>query len=423
MKNQKSLPSLLEKNKSISLNDNSIEICAFIYGTQNILPLFSAIQELFSDLNSLNIEVFYIFDNTESISENQSSFQTARKMIDFTNSRLTAVSKLDFVNFSNTYLNKRLNNSQQPLQRMLFFPHSYDHESSKLFKEIGEERINICYGDGFGLAIKSDFQRNLTYKENLLGIGMLRKAYRYMRNIINLSKHSEFEPDFYVLIIGISQDGRILDSRNLITCQKSKVLALIGKIQESCEIPTHSYLRDVSVLLLLERFHESGIMSYEEEVNLYIAIIAKNSELGDRIVLKNHPLAKSRMLDDIKAKFQDLEFVEVPESILYLPVELWGLTDSDTQVISFGNPAYSLKYLYELNTRKNFEYSYALLPENLQEKPFIADVFSLIDSTLRVMELNPSSPIINSRSISFIDDVTIKLVSWVRILRRRKCSE
>ena len=137
-------------------------------------------------------------------------------------------------------------------------------------------------------------------------------------------------------------------------------------------------------------------------------------------MLKNHPLANSRMLDDIKASFPELEFVEVPEAISNLPIEIWGLEETDLNVISFGNATYSLKYLYQLDTRVSFEHSYSLLPRELQEKPYVADVFSLIDSTLRVMELDSDQPIVNPRKISFLDEITIKLVSWTRILRRSK---
>jgi hypothetical protein len=420
MRNQKSRLSLLE-NSDLSIADRrSIEICGFIYGPQNILPLLSAIQELFIDFNELAIEIFYIFEDSKSNLENQSSFQTARQMIDFTDARLTAISKFDFVGFSNTYLTKGLGTSKKYSQKMLFFPHSYDQESSELFENLGEDRVNICYGDGFGLAINSDFQRNLTFKENLSNISLLRKLYRWMKNIFILSKFSDFLPDFFVLIIGISQDGRLLKSDNFITCQKSEVVSLINKIQKSCGIKSNSYLKNVSCLLLLERFHESGVLSYEEELNLYIAILEKNSHLGGQIVLKNHPLANSRMLDDIKASLPELEFVEVPEAISNLPIEIWGLEETDLNVISFGNATYSLKYLYQIDTRAPFENSYSLLPSELQEKPYVADVFSLIDSTLRVMELDFGGPIVNSRRISFLDEVTIKLVAWTRILRRSK---
>lgn len=420
MRNQKSRLSLLEKSELSIADKNSIEICGFIYGPQNILPLLSAIQELFIDFNELAIEIFYIFEDSKSILENQSSFRTAQQMIDFTDASLTAVSKFDFADFSNTYLTAGLGTSKKYSQKMLFFPHSYDKESSELFKKLGEDRVNICYGDGFGLAIKSDFQRNLTFKVNLLSISLLRKLYRWIRNILILSKFSDYLPDFYVLIIGISQDGRLLKSGNFITCQKSQVLSLIKKIQQSCGIESNSYLRDVSCLLLLERFHESGVLSYEDELNLYMAILQKNSHLGGRVAAKKHPLANSRMLDDIKASFPELEFVELSDVVSNLPVEIWGLEESNLTVISFGNATYSLKYLYQLDTRVPFENSYSLLPSELQDKPYVADVFSLIDSTLRVMELDSGQPIVNYRRISFSDEVTIKLVSWVRILRRSK---
>jgi hypothetical protein len=420
MRNQKSLPSLLDKSKLSTGDRNSREIGGFIYGPQNILPLLSAIQELFSDFSKLDIEIFYIFEDKKSISENQSIFQTAQRMIEFTDARLTAISKLDFSDFLNTYLTEGLGTSKKQSQKMLFFPHSYDQESSELFKKLGEARVNVCYGDGFGLAIKSDFQRNLTFKENLCDISLLRKLYRWIKNILLLSKFSDFLPDFYVLIIGISQDGRLLKSDNFITCQKSQVLSLIEKIQQSCGIKLNSYLRNVSCLLLLERFHESGVLSYEDELNLYIAILEKNSHLGGKIVLKNHPLANSRMLDDIKANFPELDFVDVPEAISNLPVELWGLEEPDINVISFGNATYSLKYLYQLDTRVSFENSYSLLPSELQKKPYVADVFSLIDSTLKVLELDSGQPITNFRRVSFMDKVTITLVSWIRILRRIK---
>ena len=420
MRNQKSRLSLLEKSELSIADKNSIEICGFIYGPQNILPLLSAIQELFIDFNELAIEIFYIFEDSKSILENQSSFQTARQMIDFTDARLKAVSKSDFAGFSNRYLTEGLGTSKKYSQKMLFFPHSYDQESSELFKNLGEDRVNICYGDGFGLAIKSDFQRNLTFKENLSNISLLRKLYRWIKNIVILSKFSYFFPDFFVLIIGISQDGRLLKSNNLITCQKSEVVSLINKIQKSCGIKSNSYLKNVSCLLLLERFHESGVLSYEEELNLYIAILQKNSHIGGQIVLKNHPLANSRMLDDIKASFPELEFVEVPEAISNLPVEIWGLEETDLNVISFGNATYSLKYLYQLDTRVSFEHSYSLLPRELQEKPYVADVFSLIDSTLSILELGSGQPVVIHRKISFLDELTVRLVFWMRILRGLK---
>jgi hypothetical protein len=420
MRNQKSLASLLEKGKSSSDDRNSIEICGFIYGTQNILPLFSAIQELFSELKNLDIKVFYIFQDTTSITENYSSFQTARQMIDFTDSRLTAISKSDFADFSNTYLTGRPIDSKEYSQKLLFFPHSYDQESSELFEQLGETRVSICYGDGFGIAIKSDFQRNLTFKESLSNISLLRKLYRLIKNILKLSKFNDFMPDFYVLIIGISQDGRILKTGNFIICQKTVVLTLIKNIQQSCGIESHPYLNNVSCLLLLERFYESGVLSYEDELKFYIAILDKQSQLGSRVILKNHPLANTKMLDDIKSSLKNIDFVDVPEAISNLPVEMWGLEKSDINVISFGNAAYSLKYLYQLNTRASFENSYSLLPSALKEKPYVADVFSLIDSTLRIMELETDQPIVNSRRISFFDEVTIGLVSWIRILRRLK---
>jgi hypothetical protein len=208
---------------------------------------------------------------------------------------------------------------------MLFFPHSYDQASSELFEKLGEERVNICYGDGFGLAVKSDFQRNLTYKENLLEIGLLRKVYRYIRNVINLSKISELVPDFYVLIIGISQDGRILKSSNLIVCQKSKVLTLISKIQKSYGVESISSLKIISCLLLLDRFYESGLMSYEAELNLYIAILSKFSPIDGPIMVKNHPLANSQIMNDLKTQLPDIDFIDTPENISNLPIELWKL--------------------------------------------------------------------------------------------------
>jgi hypothetical protein len=112
--------------------------------------------------------------------------------------------------------------------------------------------------------------------------------------------------------------------------------------------------------------------------------------------------------------------VDAPEVISKLPVEIWGLEAANINVISFGNPVYSLKYLYKLETRTPFENSYSLLPNELQEKPFIADVFSLIDSTLKILELDSGKPIVNSRRISFLDEVTVRLVMWMRILRGRK---
>jgi hypothetical protein len=240
----------------------------------------------------------------------------------------------------------------------------------------------ICFGDGLG----NVYERH--YHLGLLGIEVpksppLREGEEnesgltgYLRRFLGLAGRaaarsearalsklpfglSSIPPHDAALILPIDQSGEFLRNVRLQVIPRSIVLEVLQEISASCTA-LQAHVQELlartqghskaAFLLMTENNAEGNFMSFDRDVDMYCAIIARYCPLGSVIVLKSHPGETLPRNEAIRTRLSSTyEVIEFSAALKRYPIELAGDLVRRCGLICMSYPTLSLKYLFGLD--------------------------------------------------------------------------
>ncbi|HEM0360596.1 TPA: hypothetical protein U0T52_003193, partial [Legionella pneumophila] len=133
-------------------------------------------------------------------------------------------------------------------------------------------------------------------------------------------------------------------------------------------------------LLVLSNFTESGLISRENELKLYLELCHRHCPPGSIIIVKPHILSNFAFLEALKSSLKNYQVVLFPKNLRCIPLEmLTGLIDK-CNIISVSSSSIFLSYLYG---RKKIVH--ALTLNDIKEFFYKSSYQQMVESTQNIM--------------------------------------
>ncbi len=212
------------------------------------------------------------------------------------------------------------------------------------------DATRVIYGDSFGL-VGNESELSLLWSWSLKSLITHFKA--IIRKLL-LGSPVKFSFDAAVLTLPVDYSGCYLQSIPLLV--PLRVFAL-ARLKECCDqLPgLIAYCNNLlegahnPCLFLLSTLFQSGLMSIEKEIALYIRIIRHTAPQGSTIIMKPHPRGNMAILaavvNAVEAEYH-VKVIDYPQ-FLRIPIELWTPLIKECTIVSmYSSSSVNLSYLY-----------------------------------------------------------------------------
>lgn len=212
------------------------------------------------------------------------------------------------------------------------------------------DATRVIYGDSFGLV----------GNESLMLIRWswsLKAARIYLRSLarkVLFGYPKQIAFDVAVLTLPVDYSGRYLQNVPLLVPQREFALA---RLKECCDqLPgLIAYCKNLlegahnPSLFMLSTLFQSGLMSMENEIALYIRIIRRTAPQGSTIIMKPHPRGNMAILaavvNAVEAEYRVM-VIDDPQ-FSRIPIELWILLITECTIVAFySTSSVNLNYFY-----------------------------------------------------------------------------
>jgi len=233
----------------------------------------------------------------------------------------------------------------------LFLALDYGTFLSKLIPNAYPKSLKIEYGDSFGLVGN---KKNIAF--SLLQIFRTPVIYLkvVLKKIVYRQYHKSFPFELSVLTMPLVWDPKYLSNKKLVIPDMKFVKNIVSQISNKM-IQLNNYCEQLISntnkcnVYLLSNFYNSGFCTFENEIRLYEQIILETALIGQRVILKNHPRASNKMLNQLKERLDKKFEVKLVTDNRYksIPIELWGVIMDKCEVFPiYSTSSISLKYLF-----------------------------------------------------------------------------
>ncbi|HBD9264528.1 TPA: hypothetical protein KLD26_003197, partial [Legionella pneumophila] len=99
-------------------------------------------------------------------------------------------------------------------------------------------------------------------------------------------------------------------------------------------------------LLVLSNFTESGLISRENELKLYLELCHRHCPPGSTIIIKPHILSNPAFLQSLKSSLGKYQVILFPENLRCIPLEMLTGLIYKCNIVSVSSSSIFLSYLY-----------------------------------------------------------------------------
>jgi len=232
----------------------------------------------------------------------------------------------------------------------IFLMRDYAGAGSPLILNAYPDAAKITYGDSFGL-VGNESELCFHWSWSLKSVNIYLMA--FVRKVL-FGGPKRFDFDTAVLTIPVDWSGSYLNDIPLLVPNREFALA---RLKECCaQLPRLSaYCNNLlegahnPCLFILSTLFQSGLMSIENEIALYISIIRQTAPRGSTIILKPHPRSNMTILATVVNAVEAEYRVKVIDYSQFsrIPIELWiSMITECTIVAIYSTCCVNLSYLY-----------------------------------------------------------------------------
>lgn len=333
-------------NRSFSqFKKEKANILIHVYGAHNVSYALSAAFTLFGeDVNIVAIVTPLSKGNQRTVYDICKKIPQIKYMHTITCEKINELEKLEYKDW-HIYFQK---NIPQAEYQALVYSHDINNHLINILNQLYKDIKLISYGDAFGLYFnKYDFLKNL---------GIEYKKPEKFKCITSQEFCSILPTDM----------GNVVDKQPIIVakeCFKDILKKISPKnLQKYEEKLLLNYINKTKALLMTENLAEGGIMSYREEIQMYIDFIEKYVPKNSVIFVKAHPHEIHDRARDIKKRMKKYyKIVKIENRYNFYPMEIFAnFIDKMDIIICNGSPIITFKYLYNkdvINPRLDPHYS------------------------------------------------------------------
>ncbi|HAT7958939.1 TPA: hypothetical protein GDG33_14870, partial [Legionella pneumophila] len=232
-----------------------------------------------------------------------------------------------------------------------YYSHDFsaDH-TAQVFMQAFPNIYKVCFGDPPGFLyknyssvtectekIRSDL-KGLFWKSRLKNI---HKWYGYDKAYVAMNLNVDAQN--YSSILSTIPNERFIELLNKL---KSK-LSNLEKEEHAFIETLESYNQNkIFQLLVLSNFTESGLITRENELQLYLELCHRHCSPGSIIIIKPHILSNSAFLEALKNNLGKYRVIPLPESLRCIPLEMLTGLIYKCNIVSVSSSSIFLSYLY-----------------------------------------------------------------------------
>lgn len=269
----------------------------------------------------------------------------------------------------------------------IFLANNYASFGSKLIPATYSTAESIEFGDSFGV-VGNGHIKEITwaklFKETILTLKIL------IRKLVFNQFPKEHVFDRSILILPIDFRGNYLDDKTLLVPSQEfvkdvfvKLSGLLPDLLAYCE---HFMANGTNhQLYLLSNLANSGLTTFEKEVELYVKVIRETALLGSTILIKNHPRGSISVIKAVFEAIKDNYDVQIADDrILALyPIELWSPILMNATIIPiYSNSSINIPYIYSKKIKLS------LTEEKIKTFIFPDNVGYILKSTTIFSDIN-----------------------------------
>jgi hypothetical protein len=235
----------------------------------------------------------------------------------------------------------------------IFIARDFGGAGNALILNAYSDATRITYGDSFGLVgNESEFIPRLSC--------VLEAARVHLRALVRrvlFGSPKKFAFDAAVLTLPIDWSGSYLDNLQLLVPSKEFALNIMKECSDElagmnayCNIllgGAHN-----PYLFLLSNLSASGVMSVQNEIEMYVKIIRQITPLGATVFVKPHPRVETHILTAVMREIEpdySIRSIDEPE-FSRIPIELWTLLIDACRIVAvFSTSCLNLRYFYGNN--------------------------------------------------------------------------
>nr|CAP66254.1 hypothetical protein [Legionella pneumophila serogroup 1]CCK73759.1 hypothetical protein [Legionella pneumophila serogroup 1] len=240
-----------------------------------------------------------------------------------------------------------------PLKDYDSFYYSHDFSAdhtAQVFMQAFPNIYKVCFGDPPGFLYKNytsvmECMENI--KTGLKGIFWksrlknIEKWYGYDKAYVAMNLSTDIQS--YPLLTTTIPNINFI---NLLNRLKSNLPALEQEEHAFIETLESFNQNKRFQLLVLSNFTESGLISRENELKLYLELCHRHCPPGSTIIIKPHILSNPAFLQSLKSSLGKYQVILFPENLRCIPLEMLTELLSKCNIISVSSSSIFLSYLY-----------------------------------------------------------------------------
>jgi hypothetical protein len=240
----------------------------------------------------------------------------------------------------------------------IYLARDYCGHGSSLIMNAYKSASRIIYGDSLGIVGNEAGINVFNWQAPMRSI--LSVAKRFLRRCL-YGGPDRLRFEVAVLTLPITCSADYLDDITLWIPAKEFVVATVKSIYDNlnelsqyCDHLIAAAGDTDRRLFLLSNLHGSGLMSKENEIDLYLDVIKEMAEKGSTILLKAHPRNSNEVLQTLADRLQSsYKIVAIDDGELSrIPIELWVRLIKGCEIIPmFSTSAINLRYIYDITVR------------------------------------------------------------------------
>jgi hypothetical protein len=232
----------------------------------------------------------------------------------------------------------------------IYIARDYGSIGTPLIINTYSDSTRITYGDSLGL-VGNERELSPHWSWTLQSFDMYLRV--FARKVI-FGSPKRFAFDAAALTLPIDWSGSYLNNLQLLVPPKAFALNILKECSDRLA-GLHAYSKRLlegahnPYLFLLSTLSASGVMSVQNEIEMYVKIIRKTTPLGATVLVKPHPRAESHILAAVVKETEldySIKVIDDPE-FSRIPIELWSLLIDACRIVAvFSTSCLNLSYFY-----------------------------------------------------------------------------
>ncbi|HAU1190862.1 TPA: hypothetical protein U6330_001115 [Legionella pneumophila] len=232
-----------------------------------------------------------------------------------------------------------------------YYSHDFsaDH-TAQVFMQAFPNIYKVCFGDPPGFLYKN----YTSIAECMENIKTGLKGIFWKSRLKNIEKWHGYDKAYVAMNLSTDVQSYPLLTTTIPNVNFINLLNRLKNNLPTLEQEEHAFIETLESfnqnkifqLLVLSNFTESGLISRENELKLYLELCHRHCPPGSTIIIKPHILSNPAFLESLKSSLGKYQVILFPENLRCVPLEMLTELLSKCNIISVSSSSIFLSYLY-----------------------------------------------------------------------------